>query len=93
MLVDYARERWAAKRSVSPELWRAMGAYADETIISDWEGVLAEGEPIEQKAIALACANSHPQAQKLLAQYPELQESIDSGNLTWASIAKDLANN
>lgn len=92
MLADYARERWAAKRSVSPELWRAMGAYADETIIADWERVLPELEPVEQKAIALACAqNSHPQAQKLLAQYPKLQESIDSGNLTWASLTRDLA--
>lgn len=90
MLADYARERWAAHRSVSPELWRAMGAYADETIIADWEGVLAQGKPIERKAIALACAKcSHPQAQKLLASYPKLQESIDSGNLTWANIAKD----
>ena len=94
MLVDYARERWAAKRSVSPELWRAMGAFADETIISDWERVLANSEPMEQKAIALACAKSfNPQAQNILARYPKLKESIDSGNLTWDSIVKDLANN
>ena len=94
MLVDYARERWAANRSVSPELWRAMGAYADETIISDWERVLAEGKPVEQKAIALTCAKcSHPQARKLVARYPELQESIDSGKLTWASLTQDLASN
>ena len=94
MLVDYARERWAANRSVSPELWRAMGAYADETIISDWERVLAEGKPAERNAIAIVCAKcSHPQARKLLARYPELQESIDSGKLTWASITQDLTSN
>lgn len=94
MLADYARERWAAKRSVSPELWRAMGEYADETIIADWERVLPELEPVQQKAIALACAqNSSTQAQKLLASYSNLQESIDSGNLTWESLTKDLADN
>lgn len=94
MLADYARERWAANRSVSPELWRAMGAYADETIIADWERVLERSESVEKKAIAIACAKcSHPQGQKLLARYPELQESIHSGKLTWASLTKELYSN
>lgn len=34
MLVDYAHERWAAKRSVSPELWRIVGRFADTAILT-----------------------------------------------------------
>lgn len=92
MLIDYARERWAAKRSLSPELWRAMGSFADSTILADWERVLANSTPLEQKAVALACSKcSLPEAQSLLARYPDLQESISSGKLTWTNIVQKLA--
>ncbi|HHP7232843.1 MAG TPA: EboA family metabolite traffic protein [Xenococcaceae cyanobacterium] len=88
MLLDYARERWAAKRSVSPELWRAMGTYADETIVADWEKILADSDLLQQAAVALACSRSSlPEARHLLLKYPDLKTAIDSGNLTWAKIA------
>ncbi|HAZ43800.1 MAG TPA: hypothetical protein DDW76_12300 [Cyanobacteria bacterium UBA11369] len=35
MLIDYVRERLAAKRSVSPELWRAVGQFADAEMLTD----------------------------------------------------------
>ena len=94
MLIDYARERWAAKRSVSPELWRGMGEFADRSIIADWKRILASSEPVERAAVALACDRcSLPEARSLLSTYPDLQESINSGKLTWKSIARGLTIN
>jgi hypothetical protein len=88
MLADYAHERWAAKRSVTPELWRPVGRFADSTIITDLQKVLANGDTNEQEAAALACAESPlPQAQALLSRYPDLQSSIQQGNLTWNSFS------
>ncbi|MBW4677911.1 MAG: EboA family metabolite traffic protein [Desmonostoc geniculatum HA4340-LM1] len=88
MLTDYAHERWAAKRSVIPELWRPVGKFADSAIIADLEKVLANGDITEQQAAALACAESAlPQAQALLSHYPDLQSSIEQGNLTWSSFS------
>jgi len=88
MLTDYAHERWAAKRPVTPELWRPVGKFADSAIIADLEKVLINGDTAEQQAAALACAESNlPEAQVLLSHYPDLQSSIEQGNLTWNSFS------
>lgn len=90
MLTDYAHERWAAKRPVTPELWRPVGKFADSAIIADLEKVLINGDTAEQQAAALACAESGlPEAQVLLSHYPDLQSSIEQGNLTWNSFSSD----
>jgi len=88
MLIDYAHERWAAKRSVSPELWRLVGLFADAAMLADLERSLANPDPTQQAAAALACAQSPlPQAQALLARYPDLKTSIQAGKLTWQQLA------
>ncbi|MDZ8052917.1 MAG: EboA family metabolite traffic protein [Aulosira sp. ZfuVER01] len=90
MLANYAHERWAAKRSVSPELWRAVGAFADTAIIADLAKVLADGDMAEQRAAALACAQSPlPEAQALLSRYPKLHSAIQQGELTWSNFNCD----
>ncbi|HEY9782946.1 MAG TPA: EboA family metabolite traffic protein [Leptolyngbyaceae cyanobacterium] len=88
MLIDYAHERWAASRSFSPELWRLVGQFADTAILADLERAIANPDPAQQAAAALACAAcSLPQAQTILTRYPDLQTAIQAGNLTWESLA------
>ena len=67
MLVDYAHERWAAGRPVSPELWRCVGPYADERALADLERVLSTGTPEERTAAKAAIAACPlPRARELL---------------------------
>lgn len=88
MLTDYAHERWVALRTVTPELWRPVGRFADAEILTDLEKVLSDPDLAQQEAAALACSECPlPQAQELLARYPELQSSIHQGRLTWSSFS------
>lgn len=88
MLTDYAHERWAAKRSVTPELWRSVGRFANAEIVADLEKALSDPDSAQQEAAALACSQCPlPQAQELLARHPDLQSSINQGSLTWSSFS------
>lgn len=88
MLTDYAHERWAALRPVTPELWRPVGRVADAKVLTDLEKVLNHPDLAQQEAAALACSQSPlPQAQELLARYPRLQLAITQGYLSWSSFS------
>ena len=88
MLVDYAHERWAADRTVSPELWRCVGPFAGESEVSDLAKVLTQGSDIEAAAAALALAECPlPAALVALKSAPALAAGIRDGHITWAQIS------
>jgi len=67
MLCDFAHERWAASRPVSPELWRCVGPYAEGAKLADLARVLERGTDVEREAAALALRESQePEAARLL---------------------------
>lgn len=90
MLVDYAHERWAADRPVTPELWRPVGSFAEGEILDDLKRVITEGTPAERKAAALALSHSPADAaEDVLAQFPSLYQSVEDGTLTWERLHEE----
>jgi hypothetical protein len=88
MLCDYAHERWAASRPVSPELWRCVGPFAAGAMLQDLARVLEDGSEHERAAAALALAQSRDAAATaLLDRHPRLVEAINQGKLTWRALA------
>lgn len=87
MLLDYAHERWAASRPVSPELWRCVGPFAAGAAVDDLARVLTTGTEIERSAAALALAQApDPAAAALLRTQPSLAQRINERTLTWRSL-------
>lgn len=86
-LSDYAHERWAARRTVNPLLWRCVGPFINEAIFPDIQRIARAEHIREREAAALACAQSnYSPARALLANDPELKGIVESG-LTWHDVA------
>jgi hypothetical protein len=91
MLSDYAHERWAAGRPVSPELWRCVGPHADDEALADLQRVLATGGAIERQAAALALsASPAARAKELLGAAPDLAAAIEGRTLSWQTLSQQL---
>lgn len=87
MLVDYAHERWAAGRSVSPELWRPVGPFAHDDMIEDLEKVLTHEDVLQKRAAVLALSDSpSAEAKALLEQRRETVRQIGQAAVDWNDI-------
>ena len=89
MLVDYAHERWAAGRTLTPELWRLVGPFLKTENIPDLEKLFASPEVLQKQAAALAISESTlPAAKALLAQHPEIEKTLTTQAFTWETIGE-----
>jgi hypothetical protein len=88
MLVDYADERRAASRSISPELWRCVAPYAGEGEVARLAAILSDGAQGEVAGAALALSECPlPSAAEALKSRPDLAASIRDGRLDWTTIS------
>lgn len=89
MLINYAKERWAAGRTVTPELWRPVGPFLKAEDIPLIERMLKAGEPFQQEAAVLAATQAgDTKVQEVVKQYPEIKAKIDNQRLSWDSLGK-----
>jgi hypothetical protein len=85
LLLDYVRERWAARRPVRWDLWRCIGPAADLPANAGFfERLLQAGSVLEQQAGVLAlCSNPSRHAAALCAPWSEWTQAVRGQRLTW----------
>ncbi len=92
ILRDYAHERWAASRPVTPELWRCIGPFAEGEVLSDIDRLISSSNALERQAAALALnASSSEQAKIRLSSMSTEFAAIADGRLTWDHVGLDHA--
>ena len=87
ILSDYAHERWAAGRPVTPELWRCLGPFAEGVLLEDLARLSESRDPGERRAAALALhASPDRRAAALLRGLPVEATMVKTGSLSWDSL-------
>ena len=90
-LIDYAHERWAAKRLINIQLWRLVGKFIDETNFPDIQKIFTSGDINSRKAAALACSGSeYEPAKNLLNTAPGIKNEIIENKLNWINLNSEI---
>jgi hypothetical protein len=88
ILSDYAHERWAAGRPVTPELWRCLGPFAEGDLVEDLARLARSEDAEERRAAALALSMSpDDRAAELLHRIPVEAMMVKTGSVTWDSLS------
>ena len=89
VLFDYARERWAASRRVTPELWRMISGYITEKLFMEMIKKMAEGNAPDQKSMLKLIQESNLDA----AQQWLNSQSTQIEPISWDQIGSDFWHN
>ena len=91
VFTDTSKERRAAGRTISFEVWRCIGPCADDDMVAEMTRELTGRDPLGRQGAALGLASapvaSGPAA--LRERAPDLAAGIDSGDLSWASLSEN----
>lgn len=87
ILFDYVEERWAAHRTVNPQIWRLAGKYIDELHFYMIEQLFKQDNITDKQVAALVCKDCPlGKAAVLLKQYPKFKKALERKELSWEMI-------
>jgi hypothetical protein len=86
ILHDYAHERWAAGRRVTPELWRMISGYLNDEKFADLKKVI-DTDVQEAKAAAIKVIE---ESHYSLATDWLAEQNIPKSNLSWEDIGNEV---
>ena len=91
-LSNFAHERWAAGRWVSPELWRSCANFvSNPQIAEDLERVAGTDEAGQLEAVALIVAKDESGALDHLRDATEtFLDDVADGRLTWRTLGEQI---
>ncbi|MGM0506916.1 MAG: EboA domain-containing protein [Bacteroidota bacterium] len=90
MVMDLAHERWAAGRTISPEMWRLATPWLHGEHEKDLLVLLESSDELEREALRNICLeSSDKQVQSLLAEHPQQFEQLDEP-ISWDEIGRRL---
>lgn len=86
---DFAHERWAAGRSVPPDMWMTVSQFVAPRILEDLKKLLQDTDPIQQLAALLVCQESESNdAKDLLNQFTDWKKHIQNREVSWKGITE-----
>jgi len=89
MLLDYAHERWAAGRTLTPEVWRLVGPHLTTSTLPDVRRLLRSPDALQVQAATLALAASGlPEAGELLSEFPDVPPGGENSECSWQRIGE-----
>ncbi len=86
ILHDFVQERWAAGRTVTPELWRMMVGFINDDIFEDLKKVIVSKSEIDKIAALKVLQGSE---NKEIKDWLENQ-AFQSTNMSWDDIGKEI---
>ncbi len=90
IISDYAHERWAAGREVTPEIWQPVPPFFMDRHLEDMSKLFKDVNPLQQLAAGLTCIETDNQdAQALLNSYTDIKQRIMSEEISWLTIGKE----
>ena len=90
ILFDYARERWAASRRVTPELWRMMRGYLTIDQFLEMKKQMGESIKPHQEAMLKLIKESNLNNSQQWLNMQSVQ--LENKNISWEKIGTDFLN-
>jgi hypothetical protein len=88
ILSDFAHERWAAHRTIPPQVWRLVCKFITPTILEDISKLFDSENIQNQQAAVLVCKETDSQEAKKLLVIKQKYLAFDINGLSWKDLER-----